>query len=152
MLAGNLLIKSQLQEFDGHTAMLASENSRAVATPIFNFEVEDWHTYFVGQSRVWVHNASLPTLNPQDLPADYDNALNDALLWLRSHPNGDVISPPWLEEGGHWGGLGADDAYANLGTGQQVPGTNPTIFDLAPDAFPVAGQPRGGRTPHCFHG
>lgn len=27
-------------------------------TTVYNFQVEDYHTYFVGQSVVWVHNAN----------------------------------------------------------------------------------------------
>ena len=68
VLAGNLPLKSELQEFDGHTTTLAAENTSALATPIFNFEVQDWHTYFVGTSHVWVHNQSTPvgvTRNPE---------------------------------------------------------------------------------------
>ncbi len=59
ILAGHLPLKAQLQEFDGHTAILASETFLAHPTPIFNFEVEDFHTYFVGKSHIWVHNRSL---------------------------------------------------------------------------------------------
>jgi hypothetical protein len=32
-------------------------------TTVFNFEVEEWHTYFVGELGVWVHNAP-SVLNP----------------------------------------------------------------------------------------
>ncbi len=28
-----------------------------VSTTVYNFQVEDFHTYFVGENKVWVHNA-----------------------------------------------------------------------------------------------
>ena len=31
---------------------------------VYNFEVEDFHTYYVGDSSVLVHNACTPKLNP----------------------------------------------------------------------------------------
>ena len=63
VFAGDLPLKTQLQEFDGHAVGLASETRQNGPTPIFNFEVQDFHTYFVGKSHVWVHNQSRTTLN-----------------------------------------------------------------------------------------
>lgn len=28
---------------------------------VYNFQVEDFHTYFVGENKIWVHNAEYPT-------------------------------------------------------------------------------------------
>ncbi|MFM2450244.1 MAG: hypothetical protein RIS44_2694 [Pseudomonadota bacterium] len=36
-------------------------------TPVYNFEVEDFHTYYVGDSAVWVHNTNCPV----DAPVDF---------------------------------------------------------------------------------
>ncbi|BCM91925.1 hypothetical protein IAD21_03803 [Abditibacteriota bacterium] len=80
VLAGRLPLKAQLQEFDGHTIPLASENSWAQTTPIYNFEVQDFHTYFVGKSHIWVHNQSrLSQFNEfiQNAVADARNLLKD---------------------------------------------------------------------------
>ena len=89
VLAGDLPLKAQLQEFDGHTATLAAENSRAVATPIFNFEVEDWHTYFVGQSHLWVHNASTPPGWPHEVTIDTCNRhLDESVAAAAEHGGG----------------------------------------------------------------
>jgi len=35
------------------------------ATTVYNFQVEDYHTYFVGESNVWVHNANYKEANIQ---------------------------------------------------------------------------------------
>lgn len=32
---------------------------------VYNFQVEDYHTYFVGECEVWVHNANYNDLNPK---------------------------------------------------------------------------------------
>ena len=28
---------------------------------VYNFQVEDFHTYYVGENKIWVHNAEYPT-------------------------------------------------------------------------------------------
>ena len=57
----------------------------AVATsaerkPVFNFEVEDAHTYFVGESTAWVHNISsiARRLFPTTMPGELAGVLADA--------------------------------------------------------------------------
>ena len=58
-MAGYLPLGAQLVESgNGHTG-LQSETEQAGAFPIYNFEVEEWHTYFVGASHLWVHNQSI---------------------------------------------------------------------------------------------
>ena len=32
---------------------------------VYNFQVEDYHTYFVGENAVWVHNAQCPVPEPR---------------------------------------------------------------------------------------
>ncbi|BCM91910.1 hypothetical protein IAD21_03788 [Abditibacteriota bacterium] len=78
VLAGNLPLKAQLQEFDGHTVPLISENSWAQTTPIYNFEVQDFHTYFVGKSHLWVHNDSYVELG--DLTQEQRDAVEAARM------------------------------------------------------------------------
>jgi hypothetical protein len=34
-----------------------NETRERYTTTVYNFEVEDWHTYFVGKMGLWVHNA-----------------------------------------------------------------------------------------------
>ncbi|MCR5609271.1 MAG: HINT domain-containing protein [Lachnospiraceae bacterium] len=34
------------------------ETVKVEPTTTYNFEVEDWHTYFVSDAEVWVHNSS----------------------------------------------------------------------------------------------
>lgn len=142
VLAGRLPLQAQLPQFDGHSTTLASESTLAQTTPIFNFEVQDFHTYFVGKSHLWVHNQSLPYLDLfKDLKPGYDDAITEAVHWLEISADGADVTAPWVKEGGHWGNL--DDAYRNLAQSKQVPGTDARIFDLRSDAFPTAESPRG---------
>lgn len=44
---------------------LAGEQAREGLFPVFNFKVADWHTYFVGKSGIWVHNANCNVSSPK---------------------------------------------------------------------------------------
>ncbi len=61
--ADELAIGSDLQLADGRIAEITSITTEdAPAGELFttyNFEVADYHTYFVGEAGVWVHNAAL---------------------------------------------------------------------------------------------
>ena len=63
--------------------------------PVYNIEVEDFHTYFVGKEGVWVHNKNLSTaINvqnggpalPEDTPVFNFNA--EVAKFIRDNPNG----------------------------------------------------------------
>lgn len=41
----------------GPSANVVSVENTGKGQPTFNMEVDDYHTYFVGEDRVWVHNA-----------------------------------------------------------------------------------------------
>ena len=55
--AEELSAQSQLDDEDGHGLQLSNAVSLSHSTTVFNIEVEDFHTYFVGHSHAWVHNA-----------------------------------------------------------------------------------------------
>ena len=58
--AGNLLVDDKLVSANSEDLVIEkfyieeTENS----VDVYNFQVEDFHTYFVGENGVWVHNAS----------------------------------------------------------------------------------------------
>ncbi len=54
--AGELGIGTSIVTRAGPSVRLVSVSSGAAQT-VYNFEVADYHTYFVGQGEVWVHNA-----------------------------------------------------------------------------------------------
>ncbi len=55
--AGELGIGTSIVTRAGPSVRLVSVSSGAAQT-VYNFEVADYHTYFVGQGEVWVHNAN----------------------------------------------------------------------------------------------
>jgi hypothetical protein len=62
--ADELVPGDMLSLADGGTAVLVSTRAEHAAPGqrfrTYNFEVEDFHTYFVGESGVWVHNTGAP--------------------------------------------------------------------------------------------
>jgi len=55
--AGELGIGTSIVTRAGPDAVLASTETRNRTATVYNFEVENTHTYFVGHSDLWVHNA-----------------------------------------------------------------------------------------------
>ena len=57
--AGNLLVGDKLISVNGEDLLI--EDYRIELTEesvsVYNFQVEDYHTYFVGKSNIWTHNA-----------------------------------------------------------------------------------------------
>jgi RHS repeat-associated protein len=49
-----------LQRADGEPARVISVVNSGTTAATFNLEVADFHTYFVGEDRIWVHNACTP--------------------------------------------------------------------------------------------
>ncbi|MBO5382959.1 MAG: hypothetical protein J6A30_01530 [Ruminococcus sp.] len=57
--AGNLLVDDTLVSVNGEDLSVDDcyIEECDFPTTVYNFQVEDYHTYFVSQSAVWVHNA-----------------------------------------------------------------------------------------------
>lgn len=49
--------KDILVTLSGEKVSILSVTNTTIIEPTFNFEVADYNTYFVGESKVWVHNA-----------------------------------------------------------------------------------------------
>ena len=56
---GNLLIGDKLISVNGDDLIIEDYYMELTEEPVsvYNFQVEDFHTYFVGDCAVWVHNA-----------------------------------------------------------------------------------------------
>lgn len=78
----NLVIGSELINDDGHTVCVENilRESNHDGVEVFNFKVEDYHTYYVGESCILVHNA------------DYDTELISKNI--KSKVANDEIDPP----------------------------------------------------------
>ena len=57
--AGNLLLGDKLVSAIGEDLLIENYNVELIdeLVPVYNFQVEDFHTYFVGDCAVWVHNS-----------------------------------------------------------------------------------------------
>lgn len=79
--AGDLYIGDKLLDAEGNTLILEDMKVETLAEPVkvYNFKVDEFHTYYVSRYSVWVHNA-------------------DCVL----HPNGEVEITDWegYPEGG----------------------------------------------------
>jgi hypothetical protein len=62
---------------------------------VYNFQVEDYHTYYVGENGVWVHNAQCKPRSPKsDLVDKVENA--DGSITYTKNINGtDVNVSKW---------------------------------------------------------
>ena len=56
--AGNLLVGDKLISVNGEDLFVEKHRVEEFDEPVdvYNFQVEDYHTYFVGDCAVWVHN------------------------------------------------------------------------------------------------
>ena len=69
---------SELLDDNGNIVLIEDVYTEFYAEKIkvYNFEVEDWHTYFVGKNNLWVHNTCAFTGDMQaviDLAKEYKN-------------------------------------------------------------------------------
>ncbi len=62
--ASNLVKGMLLTTTDGRTLQVKSQTKDTKKHSTYNFEVADFHTYFVGKSGAWVHNTCPPNLSP----------------------------------------------------------------------------------------
>ena len=65
--AENLLIGDKLISVNGEDLFVEKHRVEELDEPVdvYNFHVEDYHTYFVGESAVWVHNDRCPVPEPR---------------------------------------------------------------------------------------
>ncbi len=65
--AGNLLVCDTLISVNGEDLVIEKFFIEETEEPVdvYNFQVEDYHTYFVGECAVWVHNANYNDPNPK---------------------------------------------------------------------------------------
>ena len=57
---------AELIDISGETVRVVAVKRLDQLQPVFNIEVEDLHTYHVGRSAIWVHNADCCKVNSQD--------------------------------------------------------------------------------------
>ena len=61
VLAGNLQVGDTLQTYNGFAIVQTTQTIDTTLT-VYNFHVKDFHTYYVGKTRLWVHNMASHSL------------------------------------------------------------------------------------------
>ena len=98
--AGNLLVGDKLISVNGEDLLI--EDYRIELTEesvsVYNFQVEDYHTYFVGECCVWVHNAECKPRTPKkDVLDKVDNP--DGSTTYTKSVNGKNVSVKYSKDG-----------------------------------------------------
>lgn len=73
--AGQLLLCNSIVTRAGPAVALSTIERTGTRKTVYNLEVEDFHTYFVGNSALWVHNLCI------GLPADLQKLHKDRKVW-----------------------------------------------------------------------
>ena len=86
--AGNLLVGDKLISVNGEDLFVEKHRIEELHEPatVYNFQVEDYHTYFVGDCAVWVHNKNCTPENKQSLKEHLEGTADNT----GAKPNGTI--------------------------------------------------------------
>ena len=94
--AENLLTGDTLISVNGNDLIVSDCIIEECENPetVYNFQVEDYHTYFVGECAVWVHNAEYPSHMNQDgtLKPNQEYTTGENKYKYQTDNNGNIIS------------------------------------------------------------
>ena len=79
--AGELIVGDELLDVNGNVLLVENFDIELTDKPVkvYNFQVEDFHTYHVGENGVWVHNANCKLIKNDD--GTYDAELSYKEDW-----------------------------------------------------------------------
>ena len=79
--AGELIVGDELLDVNGNVLLVEKFNVELTDKPVkvYNFQVEDFHTYHVGENGVWVHNSNCKLIKNDD--GTYDAELSYKEDW-----------------------------------------------------------------------
>ena len=79
--AGELIVGDELLDVNGNVLLVEKFNVELTDKPVkvYNFQVEDFHTYHVGENGVWVHNSNCKLIKNDD--GAYDAELSYKEDW-----------------------------------------------------------------------
>ena len=79
--AGELIVGAQLLDVNNNILVVGNTRLELAKNPVkvYNFQVEDYHTYYVGENGVWVHNANCKLIKNDD--GTYDAELSYKEDW-----------------------------------------------------------------------
>ena len=98
--AGSLLVGDKLVSLNGEDLIVEDYYIKLTEEPVsvYNFQVEDFHTYFVGDCSVWVHNKNCKPRSPKsDVVEKVENA--DGSITYTKNINGKNVNVTYSKEG-----------------------------------------------------
>ena len=98
--AGHLLVGDKLVSVNGEDLIVEDYYIKLTEEPVsvYNFQVEDFHTYFVGDCSVWVHNKNCKPRSPKsDVVEKVENA--DGSITYTKNINGKNVNVTYSKEG-----------------------------------------------------
>ena len=133
--AGNLLVGDKLISVNGDDLIIEDYYIEFTEEPVsvYNFQVEDFHTYFVGDCAVWVHNKNCKPRSPKsDVLDKVENS--DGSITYTKNVNGKNVDVTYNKEG-----YPDFSPYSHPDYPDPVPikmtGDNPTDFRAANEAI-----------------
>ena len=87
--AGELKVEDKLLDSNGNILLIEKIEVELTDKPttVYNFQVEDFHTYYVGENGVWVHNKCTPEQVRQNYVDGEKAELKQYELELKENPN-----------------------------------------------------------------
>ncbi len=103
-------------------------------TKVYNFKVEDYHTYFVGECGVWVHNANCPSYMNDDgtLKPNQEYTAGEHDYVYKTDSNGNITS------------VHADELHPKTHSGRLKHESNTVVKQVGDDAGHLIADRFGG--------
>lgn len=88
--AGDLYIGDKLLDSKGNILLVEDMKleTTEIPTPVYNFQVEDFHTYHVGKNGIWVHNANCTPENRQSVKEHLEGTVRNTGVKSNGNING----------------------------------------------------------------
>ena len=98
--AGNLLVGDKLISVNGEDLVIVKFfiEETAESVSVYNFQVEDYHTYFVGDCAVWVHNKNCKPRSPKSDVVEKGENLDGSITYTKNI-NGKNVQVTYSKEG-----------------------------------------------------
>ena len=94
--AGSLLVGDKLISVNGEDLIIEDHYIELTDVPVsvYNFQVEDFHTYFVGDCAVWVHNKDCPSYMNEDgtLKPNQEYTTGENKYKYKTDGNGNIVN------------------------------------------------------------
>ena len=134
--AGELKVGDELLDSNGSILLLESTEIELTDEPtkVYNFEVEDFHTYFVGECGVWVHNANCPSYMNDDgtLKPNQEYTAGEHDYVYKTDSNGNITS------------VHADELHPKTHSGRLKHESNTVVKQVGDDAGHLIADRFGG--------